>query len=66
MTNQEALKDAEALIRATYYKAVEEGCKYYIKGGLCASSDAPKPGHSECIGKDACGSFEQRDKRIKP
>ena len=35
-------------------------CKDYIKkGGRCASSDAPRPGHSRCKGKKDCGSYKK-------
>ena len=34
-------------------------CKFYIKGGRCAHQGAPTPGKSWCIGKEACGVYEQ-------
>lgn len=33
-------------------------CKYYVKGGLCSSLEAPKPQHSRCIGKTSCGDYK--------
>ena len=33
-------------------------CHYYVRGGHCASKDAPNPNHSWCIGRTECGSYE--------
>jgi len=38
--------------------AVYEACKFYIEGGKCSHEEAPEPYQSECIGKDACGAWE--------
>jgi len=44
-------------------------CKFYLKGGKCSHLDAPNPGHSRCIGKEACSSWEdvlpQKDKKAE-
>ena len=34
-------------------------CKFYLGSGKCSHKDAPNPRHSWCIGKDACGSWDE-------
>ena len=37
---------------------VYEASNFYLEGGKCSHEDAPEPNQSDCIGKDACGAWE--------